>query len=79
MTTIRRHAVPVDSYDAERPLNDLLGEQLKHFIHVAQSLPPAVREALPPTPSPEDAMRAGEFIAAVTRILMSRNRPGPNP
>ena len=51
MTTIRRHAVPADSYDPKRPLNDLMGEQLAHFAHVADTFPAEIREKLPPVPA----------------------------
>lgn len=75
MSTVRRHPVPADSYEPDRPLNDLGRDQLKHFLHVADRLPKKVRSQLPPAPSPEDGMAAGRFIAAVTQALLQRRRP----
>lgn len=74
MATIRRHRVPADSYDPSRPLNDLGRDQLKHFIHVAERLPPELRVDLP-IPSPEDGLACSRFIGAVTEKLMSRKQP----
>ena len=74
MATIRRHPVPADSFQPDAPLNDLGREQLKHFIHVAERLPPKLRVDLP-IPSPEDSLAAGRFIAAVTERLMMRKPP----
>jgi hypothetical protein len=75
MATIRRHPVPPDSFHPDAPLNDLGREQLKHFIHVAERLPPELRVDMP-IPSPEDSVAASRFIAAVTERLMSR-KPSP--
>lgn len=78
MTTIRRHPVPTDSWDPERPLNDLMIEQLNHFTYVVQRLPAEARAALPPAPKADDSVAAHRFIAAVTKALMSGKRaPGP--
>ncbi len=74
MATIRRHPVPSDSYDPNRPLNDLNREQLAHFVEVAQRLPPALRVEMP-IPSPDDTAAANNFIAVVTGRLMSVKRP----
>lgn len=74
MATIRRHAVPADSFHPDAPLNDLGREQLKHFIHAAERLPPELRVDMP-IPSLEDGHAANRFIAAVTDRLMSRKRP----
>jgi hypothetical protein len=74
MATIRRHPVPPDSFQPGAPLNDLGREQLKHFIHVAERLPPELRVDMP-IPSPEDGHAAGRFIAAVTDRLISRKSP----
>ncbi len=73
MATIRRHPVPPDSYDPNRPLNDLNREQLAHFVEVAQRLPPSLRVPMP-IPSPDDAAGANNFIAVVTDRLMSVKR-----
>lgn len=73
MATIHRHPVPPESYEPDRPLNDLGRDQLKHFIHVAQRLPPELRVDLP-IPSPEDGLASSRFIGAVTEKLMSRKR-----
>jgi len=75
MTTIRRHPVPVESYEPDRPLNDLGRDQLAHFIHVAQSLPAGFRFNGPP-PSPEDGPACTRFIAAVTDHLISMRATG---
>jgi len=69
MATIRRHSIPSDSYAPDRPLNDLMREQLTHFIHVEERLPPEQRVSLP-IPSPDDSAAANRFIAAVTERLM---------
>ncbi len=74
MATIRRHPVPPDSYDPNRPPNDLVREQLQHFIEVSQRLPPSLRVDMP-IPSPDDAAAANNFIAVVTERLMSVKRP----
>jgi hypothetical protein len=74
MATIRRHPVPVESYQPDRPLNDLGRDQFEHFKHAASRLPADVRAALPPTPSPEDGMAASRFIAAVTEVLIARKQ-----
>jgi hypothetical protein len=73
MATIRRHSVPSDSFQPDAPLNDLGREQLKHFIHVAERLPPELRPDMP-IPSPEDSVAANRFIATVTERLLSRKR-----
>lgn len=74
MATIRRHPVPPDSFRPDAPLNDLGREQLKHFVHVAERLPPELRVDMP-IPSPEDGHAANRFIAAVTDRLLSRKPP----
>jgi hypothetical protein len=74
MATIRRHPLPPDSFQPDAPLNDLGREQLNHFIHVAERLPPELRVDMP-IPSPEDGHAANRFIAAVTERLMSRKPP----
>jgi hypothetical protein len=74
MATIRRHPVPPDSFQPDAPLNDLGREQLKHFVHVAERLPPELRVDMP-IPSPEDGHAASRFIAAVTDRLLSRKPP----
>lgn len=74
MATVRRHPVPADSYQPNKQLNDLVREQLNHFIHVAERLPANVRAELPPVPSREDELGASTFIAEVTRHLLSRKR-----
>jgi hypothetical protein len=73
MATIRRYPVPSDSYDPNRPLNDLVREQLKHFVEAAQRLPPELRIEMP-VPSPDDAAAVNKFVAAVTERLMSVKR-----
>jgi hypothetical protein len=76
MATIRRHPVPAESYEPNRPLNDLGRDQLKHFIHAASRLPTGQRADLPPEPSAEDGLEAGKFIAAVTtKLLRIRRSP----
>ena len=77
MTTIPRHPVPTDSYDAKRPLNDLLIVQFEHFKHIAASLPADLRAGIPPVPPIEDSEATGRFIAAVTRALVSRKKELP--
>jgi hypothetical protein len=74
MATIRRHPVPPDSFHPDAPLNDLGREQLKHFIHVAERLPPNLRVDMP-IPSPDDGLAVSRFIAAVTERLMTRKQP----
>lgn len=74
MATIRRHSVPSDSFQPDAPLNDLGREQLKHFIHVAERLPPELRPDMP-IPSPEDSVAANRFIANVTERLMAGKQP----
>ena len=74
MVTIHRHPVPTDSYDPERPLNDLLLAELDHFKHIAQKLPSDLRKALPAAPSPDDREAVDLFIAAITRALVSQKR-----
>jgi hypothetical protein len=69
LATIKRHPVPQDSYNPDRPLNDLGRDQLKHFAHVEHHLPPKHRVGMP-VPSPEDGPAATRFIAAVTAKLM---------
>jgi hypothetical protein len=76
MATIRRHPVPIESYAPDRPLNDLLIEQLKHFIHVEERLDPKLRVTVP-IPSLDDVAEANRFTAAVTERLMSIKRSPP--
>lgn len=71
MVTIRRHPVPTDSYDPNRPLNDLLVAQFDHFKHIAEALPPEVRSAIPATPSPDDREAVDRFVAAITGYHVS--------
>lgn len=77
MVTIRRHPVPADSYDPNRPLNDLLLAQLEHFKHIAQRLPPEVRSAVPAEPSSSDREGVDRFIAAITGACVSRKIERP--
>ena len=70
MATIRRYPVPLDSYNPNAPLNDLMLSQLEHFIEVAKRLPPQLQVKMP-IPSANDAVAANRFIAAVTEQLMS--------
>jgi glycine cleavage system protein P-like pyridoxal-binding family len=77
MVTIRRHPVPTDSYDPKRPLNDLLVAQLEHFKHIAKTLPSDVRNTVPAEPSIEDREGVDRFIAAVTRVHVSRKKATP--
>jgi len=75
LATIHRHSVPVESYEPDRPLNDLGRDQLRHFIHVAQRLPAGFRFNSSP-PSPEDGPACTRYIAAVTDRLMSMRTAG---
>jgi hypothetical protein len=74
MVTIRRHPIPPDSYNPDRPLNALMRAQLEHFAHVAERLSPEIQVGLS-VPSPEDPATANRFTAAVTEHLMSIKRP----
>jgi hypothetical protein len=75
MATIHRHPVPSDSYEPDRPLNDLGRDQFALFKHVAERLPAEFRATLPPVPSPEDGMAASRFIAAITQYLLAQKKP----
>lgn len=77
MVTIRRHPVPADSYDPDRPLNDLLLAQFEHFKHVAQRLPPEVRSTIPAEPSTNDREGVDRFIAAITGAFVSKKIERP--
>jgi hypothetical protein len=77
MATIRRHPVPADSYDPNRPLNDLLLAQLDHFKHIAKGLPAEFQNAIPSDPSVEDREGVDRFIAAVTSVHVSRKKVKP--
>jgi len=77
MVTIRRHPVPADSYDPKRPLNDLLAAQFEHFRHIAETLAPEVRGAVPAPQSANDREGVDRFIAAITSALVSRKREKP--
>lgn len=77
MVTIRRHPIPADSYDPNRPLNDLLLAQFEHFKHVAQRLPPEVRSTIPVEPSTNDREGVDRFIAAITGACVSRKIERP--
>jgi hypothetical protein len=76
MVTIRRYPVPLDSYNPNGPLNDLMRSQLEHFAHVADRLPPEL-QVKEPVPSADDAHSAHQFIAAVTEQLMSVKKSPP--
>lgn len=76
MVTIRRHPVPLDSYNPDRPLNDLLKNQFRHFVHVEERLPPELRVNMP-VPSSDDVPAVNRFIAAVTTQLMNIKRSPP--
>jgi hypothetical protein len=75
MATIQRHPVPAESYEPDRPLNDLGRDQFALFTHVAERLPAEVRATLPPVASPEDGLAASRFIAAITQYLLAQKRP----
>jgi len=75
MATIQRHPVPPESYEPDRPLNDLGRDQFALFTHVAERLPAEVRATLPPVASPEDGLAASRFIAAITQYLLAQKRP----
>jgi hypothetical protein len=77
MVTIRRHPVPNDSYDPRRPLNDLLIAQLDHFKHIVKSIPPELSGAIPAEPSLADRDGVDKFIAAITRVHVSRKKEKP--
>jgi hypothetical protein len=77
MATIRRHPVPADSYDPNRPLNDLLLAQLDHFKHIAKGLPAEFQNAIPSDPSVEDREGVDRFIAAVTCVHVGRKKAKP--
>ena len=70
MVTIRRYPVPLDSYNPNGLLNDLMRSQLEHFVHAARRLPPQLQVKMP-VPSADDAAAAHRFIAAVTEQFMS--------
>jgi hypothetical protein len=72
MATIRRHPVPVDSYDPKRPLNDLLVAQFEHFKHIAKGLTPELRNTVPAEPSIDDREGVDRFIAAITGVHVRR-------
>ncbi len=74
MATVKRHPVPQDSYQPDRPLNDLMVAQLMHFIEAAKKLPAELRAGLV-EPSPEDAAASSRYIAEVTAALLSQRRP----
>src|SRR6185312_2578568 len=59
-----------------RPLNDLLRDQFRHFVHVQERLPAELRAEMP-VPSPDDVPAVNQFIAAVTAQLMSIKRSPP--
>jgi len=77
MPTIRRHPVPTDSYDPNRPLNDLLVAQFEHFKHIATKLPPELAAGVPAAPAAEDREAVGRFIAAITKAHVSRKKELP--
>lgn len=74
MATIHRHPVPTDSYDPKRPLNDLLVAQLEHFKHIANRLPPDLRNTVPAEPSIEDREGVDRFIVAITGVHVGRKK-----
>jgi hypothetical protein len=69
--------VPTDSYDPERPLNDLLVAQLEHFKHIAKSLHPDLRNTVLVEPSIDDREGVDRFIAAITGAHLSRKKAAP--
>jgi hypothetical protein len=70
MATIRRHPVPSDSYQPDRPLNDLVRSQFEHFREVAGKHPEVLKMNLQ-VPSHDDVAGVSQFMAAVTGQLMS--------
>ena len=77
MVTIRRHPVPANSYDPDRPLNDLLLAQLDHFKHIAEALPADARAKIPAFPPLDDRAAVDRFIAAVTQLHVGRKQLRP--
>jgi hypothetical protein len=80
MATVKRHPVPQDSYQPDRPLNDLMLAQLEHFVDTAKKLPPNLRADLPEPPlmddhTPPDPAASSRYIAAVTAALLSQRKP----
>jgi len=75
MATIKRHSIPADSFEPNRPLNDLLQAQLQHFHVVEKRLPrhsqPTLHPDMPP-PSPLDAPASNRYIAAMTTLIRQR-------
>jgi hypothetical protein len=80
MATIRRYPVPADSFDPDRPLNDLLQAQLVHFHEIEKRLPRSIQPILNPNmppPLPKDARASNHYVAALTTII--RQRAGKPP
>jgi hypothetical protein len=75
MATIRRYPVPADSFDPNRPLNDLLQAQLEHFREVEKRLPrqiqPTLHPDMPP-PSYKDAHASNHYVATMTTLIRQR-------
>jgi hypothetical protein len=75
MANIRRYPVPADSFDPNRPLNDLLQAQLEHFHEVEKRLPrriqPTLHPDMPP-PSPKDAQASNHYVATMTTLIRQR-------
>ena len=75
MANIRRYPVPADSFDPNRPLNDLLQAQLEHFREVEKRLPRQIQPTLAPDmppPSFKDARASNHYVATMTALIQKR-------
>ena len=67
---------PREAFNKNRPISDLIRNQVEHFKHVEQKLPDDVRQKLPSHAiTTED--EAARYIHAMTAYLLSRPRPKP--
>src|ERR1700730_1443945 len=73
MATIFVPGPAATSFQKDRPLSDLLKQQLRHFQHVASRLPPAVRATIPSF-AIKTPQGSAEYVGYMTALLRDMPR-----
>ena len=71
---IRVPPTPKESFNKHRPVSDLIRKQVEHFRHVEYNLSDAERQTLPQGHIRTEH-EAAQYIAAMTRLLLSKPTP----
>ncbi len=78
MEPIRVPGPPIQAFNKNRPISDLIRAQTNHLKHIEQSLSPSQRQQIPQHAVVTEA-DAANYIAAMTRLFQTRGAAAAPP